>query len=114
VLFNPKPETSLDQLRSFAQSLSELFRSDDSIERVTVGRRLPFDPGYQRSFGDATYQYAAILEFPDEHRLGAYLRSAAHAEVGRLFWDLCESTVVSEHRMTDGRSDELVSLLGGD
>jgi hypothetical protein len=114
VLFNPKADIDKDALRSFAQSLTHFFRSDTFIERVSVGRSLGFDAGYQRSFGEATYQYAAILEFTDVDRLGAYLKSAAHAEIGRLFWELCESTVVSEHLMTDGRSGDLLALLGTD
>jgi hypothetical protein len=114
VLFNPRADIDRDGMRSFAQSLSDLFRSDDSIDRVSVGHRLVFDAGYQRLFGDATYQYAAILEFRDEDRLGAYLRSAAHAEIGRLFWELCDSCVVSEHLMIDGRSGDLLALLGAD
>jgi hypothetical protein len=114
VLFTPRLDADAASVRAFAQSLNGLFRSDASIERVTVGRRIDFDAGYQRSFGDATYKFAAVLEFADEEKLGSYLTSAAHTEVGRLFWELCESTVVSEHRMTDGRSTDLITLLGAD
>ena len=114
VLFNPRADIDRAGMRSVAQALSDLFRSDDSIDRVSVGRRLTFDAGYERVFGDSTYQWAAILEFRDEDRLGAYLRSAAHAEIGRLFWEVCDSCVVSEHLMIDGRSGSLLALLGVD
>jgi hypothetical protein len=111
VLFNPKPGLSDAQSRLFAQSVGEAFRSIDCIERVRLGPRISVDPGYVRLFGDKTYQFVAILEFPDRAALVAYLQHPRHQVLGRLFWEACESTIVSEHEMVDGRSAELEQLL---
>jgi hypothetical protein len=113
VLFNPKPELSKRDVWSFTKSVGDAFRSIDEISRVNVGRRIVIDTGYPRSFGDKTYEFAAILEFRDETALLDYLRHPRHHELGRLFWEMCDSTIVSEQVMTDGRGDNLAEFLEG-
>jgi hypothetical protein len=111
VLFNPKPEASPESLRSFARTIHESCRRIPSIERVRIGRKTTFDAGYARSFGDQTYRYVAILEFGDEDGLKQYLTHPLHAELGRMFWENCESTVVVEARAMDGTADGVVEFL---
>jgi hypothetical protein len=61
--------------------------------------------------GDTTYLFAAVLEFTDQAGLIAYLQHPSHDELGRQFWEVCQSTTVIE---VDGRApnewtvDELV------
>jgi hypothetical protein len=71
------------------------------------------DAGYVRGMGDMTYEYAAVLEFEDERALRAYLQHPLHHELGRLFWENCERTVVSEVEFLDGRDPDLVHFLTG-
>ena len=111
VLFNPRPDISVAQTESFAQALTDCFRSIPAITRATVGRHTAVDPGYRRDFGDKTYQFAAILEFESKQQLLDYLTHPKHEILGRLFWEVCDSTIVSEHEMIDGRSPNLESLL---
>ncbi len=111
VLFNPKTDVSRADLRSFAKTISDACRQVDAIQRSRVGRRTEFDAGYPRSFGETTYQYVAILEFADGAGLKAYLQHPLHKQLGKLFWELCESTVVVEAAMADGRDEELVDFL---
>ena len=107
VLFNPKADLTAERMQTFTKSMGECFRSIDHIRRATVGREAQVDPGYARSFGDKTYQFAAILEFDDEAGLIAYLRHPRHEELGRLFWECCDSTIVSEHQIIDALGDDL-------
>ena len=63
--------------------------------------------------GDKTYEFAAVLEFQDEAALTGYLQHPMHHELGRLFWENCERTVVSEVEYLDGHDPGLVSFLDG-
>lgn len=92
------------------------------LSRVTVGRSVAVDAGYDRRFGDATYSYAAVLEFKDRAGLLSYLRHPVHAELGALFWRVCERTTIVEVEgivLTDEPGDEvsgedrLIRLLDG-
>ena len=114
VLFNPKPGVSESEIRSFARIIQDACRHIGAIQRSHVGRRIDIDAGYARSFGEKTYQFAAIFEFEDSAGLKEYLKHPLHKQVGRLFWEMCESTVVVEAAMTDGRGEELVDFLLND
>ena len=111
VFFNAKPEATDNQLRSFAKAISEACRQISTIHRVQIGRGVAVDAGYTRSFGDKTYNFAAIFEFTDASALKQYLNHPLHHELGRMFWEMCESTTVIEVELTDGKSDRLVDFL---
>lgn len=111
VLFNAKPGATDIQLRSFARTISEACRQIPAIHRVQVGRRLSVDAGYPRSFGETTYDFAAVFEFIDTAALKQYLKHPLHHELGRMFWEMCASTTVVEVELTDGKSDRLVDFL---
>lgn len=111
VLFNPRGGVDEAQLRSFALAISESCRQIPSIERSRIGKRIELDAGYARQFGEKTYQYIAIFEFADVRALKTYLTHPLHKQLGRLFWEVCESTVVVEAVMTDGMTDGLVEFL---
>ena len=112
VLFNPKPNLSAESVQAFTRTLGDCLRSVPQIRRANVGRQLSVDPGYPRSFGEKTYQFAAVLEFDSAEELISYLNHPKHEELGRLFWLNCEGTIVSEHEMMDGKSQELHGFLG--
>jgi hypothetical protein len=111
VFFNAKPEATADQLRSFARAISEACRQIPAIHRVQIGRRVSVDVGHPRSFGEKTYNYAAIFEFADTAALKQYLNHSLHHELGRMFWEMCESTTVVEVELADGKSDRLADFL---
>jgi hypothetical protein len=64
--------------------------------------------------GETTYEFAAVLEFQDAAALTGYLQHPMHHELGRLFWDNCEKTVVSEVEYLDGRDPTLAGFLTSD
>lgn len=103
VLYRPRPQVTHDQLQSFALELQRLFQAVPAIRRAVVGKRTDFDAGYQRSLGDTTYNYLAVLEFENEAGLIEYLTHPGHRLIGKLFWELCESTTVFEARGSDIR-----------
>jgi len=111
VLFNPKPDVTTDQRRSFALAIRETCRSIDVVSAARIGRAKDINAGYSRVLGEKTYQYAAVLDFETEEALIQYLQHPLHRELGRLFWETCESTIVIEVEMRDGRSAEVVEFL---
>jgi Stress responsive A/B Barrel Domain len=111
VLFNPKPDVTPDQRRSFALAIRETCRSIAVVQAARIGRAKDVRAGYSRFFGEKTYEYAAVLDFDTEAALIEYLQHPLHRELGRLFWETCESTVVVEVEMRDGRSAEVVEFL---
>jgi hypothetical protein len=111
VLFNPNPTASRELLLSCAQLLERLAREVPVVIRASVGRSVSIDAGYVRPFGDKTYQNVCVIEFDDKPSLVAYLTHPLHLELGRLFWELCESAVVVETEMVDAKTESLARFL---
>ena len=111
VFFTPKPDVSADDRRSFALSVRDTCRAIEAISRAFVGRSIDIDPGYERSLGDKTYEFAAVFEFATREDLVAYLTHPLHDHLGLLFWQNCEATVIVEVECADARSDEAVQLI---
>lgn len=111
VLFTPKAELTEAERRSFAKSVAATLRQITSIQRATVGRHIDVDPGYKRTFGDKTYQFAAVLEFSDRAALVDYLRNPLHEDLGRLFWETCAASVICEVESADIGDPVAVELL---
>src|SRR5262249_54631710 len=100
-----------EQLRSFALAISESCQQISSIQRSRIGKRVELDAGYPRAFGEKTYEYVAIFEFADASALKTYLTHPLHQRLGRMVWEMCESTVVVEAVLSDGKADGLVDFL---
>lgn len=111
VLFTPRAGLSREERRTFAKATLTTLRASDAIRRFTVGRRIEIDAGYDRSLGDKAYEYAAVLEFDDRERLVRYLTSPDHAELGRLFWLACDSTIVVETEVVDADDEAAIESL---
>ena len=94
-----------DEIRSFGQFVEQSCRSIPSIERALVGPRADIDAGYDRRFGESTYDAVAILQFADETKLRAYLQDPRHRELGRRFWEISESVLVFETAAVDLTSE---------
>lgn len=111
VLFNPKAATSHEVLLSCAQLLERLAREVPGVVRASAGRSIALDPGYPRSFGEKTYQNVCVVEFENQTSLLAYLNHPLHRELGRLFWEMCDSAVVSESEIVDAKTESLARFL---
>lgn len=111
VLFTPKASLSAAQRRSFAQSVLETCTAIPSVSRASIGRRIDVNAGYSRSFGDKTYEFAAVLEFSERQGLIAYLNDPRHHTLGRLFWECCEASIISEVESVDCNSPDALDKL---
>ena len=111
VLFNPKPSANRDLLLSCAQLLERLAREVPGVVRASVGRTVEIDAGYPREFGDTTYQNICVLEFEDKASLINYLNNPLHRDLGRLFWELCDSAAILESEKVDGKPESRTRLL---
>lgn len=111
VLFNPKSTVTDVQLLSCAQLLERLSREVPGVLRASAGRSISIDPGYLRPLGDKTYQNVCVLEFKDRSSLVAYLTHPLHRELGQLFWEICESSVILESEMVDAKVESLDRFL---
>ena len=96
---------------SFARKVVEATESIPSISRASIGKRIEVEPGYDRTFGDKTYEYAAVLEFKDRDALRSYLTDPRHDELGVMFWNLCEGTVICEVEYASGSAEEAARML---
>jgi len=111
VLFSPKTDANAAQLRSCAQLLERICREIPHIRRASIGQAVAIDAGYPRVVGDKTYKNACVLEFADRPSLIAYLNHPLHKELGRVFWELCDSAVVLETEMVDAKTESVAGLL---
>jgi len=87
------------------------FGAIPDVKKASIGRRVGVDLGYERSLGDSAYEYSAVIEFEDEAGLIRYLRHPLHQRLGSLFWENCNSSVISEVEFVDGRDRDAVMLL---
>jgi hypothetical protein len=104
VLLRLRPGIPANEVLAFAKSVAGACKAMPSVEAAWVGPRVDIEAGYGRSFGDSTYDYAAILQFRGRSELLAYLQHPLHADVGRQFWQVCEATVVFEGELFDLKS----------
>ena len=110
VFFNPKATLGDGDLLVFAQSMQDAMRQIPGISRALIGQSVNIEPSYPRSLGDQTYRYAAVLEFPSEVELRAYLEHPLHREIGRLFWEACGSAIVVEAELRDVLHEDIANL----
>ena len=111
VLFRAREGLTHEQRQSFALKIQEACRIIPKVRRAVVGRSKRIDVGYSRFLGDNTYQFAAVLDFDCEDDFRSYLQHPLHRDLGRQFWECCESTVVMEVEAVDARTEEVSRLL---
>ena len=101
VLLRFRGDISEDELRAFTQLVSATCASIPTVKHAYVGKRVAVDAGYPRSFGESTYDAAAVLHFADRDGLIEYLRHPLHAELGKAFWQISSGAVVFETDVED-------------
>ena len=111
VLFNPKPGIPEARRQEFAETVQRTCRQVASVKRAVIGRRTEIDAGYARAFGEKTYEYLAEMEFENQEGLDEYLNHPLHDRLGRMFWELCESTVVLECVAIDAKTEPIANIL---
>jgi hypothetical protein len=101
VLLKLRQDVTPSDIRLLARQLAELCQAIPDVKAAWAGPRRDIDAGYARSFGDSTYDYAAVLQFSDRDGLLRYLQHQDHRELGRRFWEVCQATVVFEGELFD-------------
>ncbi len=99
VLFRPCPDVTDAERAAFERALADARRVIPSVRRLEVGRRVRFGAGYEQAMTE-DFPFAAIAEFDDLDGLQAYLAHPAHAELGRLFRETGEATLVYDYEIT--------------
>lgn len=61
--------------------------------------------------GHEAYEFAACLEFHSGKELAAYLNHPLHQELGRMFWECCAKTTISEVELVDLNSESTIDKL---
>lgn len=94
VLFEPKPGLTEADREHFLDVLRSAFSSIPSVIRSAVGERIRIGANYESMMGDMPYSYYSCVEFDEVSGLRSYLDHPLHAELGRLFWQHCERTLI--------------------
>lgn len=94
VLFEPKATTTEADRESFLDAMKLAFREIPSVDRSLVAKRQPIGASYESKIGDQTYSYVSVVEFKDVHALKAYLEHPLHQQLGQLFWQNCDRTMI--------------------
>jgi Stress responsive A/B Barrel Domain len=111
VLFNPKRGLSADDIRLFACSIQAASANIQSVQRAMIGPSRQVGATYEDILGHKSYRFAAVMEFASIQGLKDYLVHPLHVDLGRMFWDFCESTVISDVELTDAKSLAVVDFL---
>jgi hypothetical protein len=101
VLFRPRPDLSDAARRHLADAFTTALREIPSLRRARIGRRVTIGSEYER-LSPPNLTHAAILEFDDVEGLWAYLRHPAHAQVGQLFFETFEETLIYDFDLLEG------------
>ena len=113
VLFEPKKDSSPDDLVALLDALGVACREISGVQRAQVGKTVRLGVGYENVIGGSTYSYVAVMEFDDKSNLLSYLNHPLHEKLGQLFWKVCESTMIADVEMQDASSANVASLSSG-
>ena len=101
ILFTPKADLPAHAGHDLLADLKAAASSIPSIRRVRLGPRVRHGlPGYEQMMRD-DFTFAAIVEFDDMEGLKAYLAHPAHDDLGRLFGETGEATLVYDYETAD-------------
>ena len=110
VMFRPGASVAGESRRAILESVRKMVSGSPTIRRCSVGRRIRHGlAGYEQAMRE-DYEYALLLEFDDVEGLTAYLTSAAHTAVGKLFTSAASASLAYDYEVTDlGEADRLLS-----
>jgi hypothetical protein len=110
-LFRTRQGLTKDELGSFAQLFQAACRDIPSIRSAKAGpvTSVTTKPTH---IGDKPYNVAVFLEFDDRSGLDAYMKHPLHADLARLFWQYCETTVFADVDMVDPVVADLEEVFG--
>jgi hypothetical protein len=96
VLFRPNDGLADADRDALLAAITRARREIPSIRRFSVGRRTRYGHHYEQLMTE-DYPWAAIVEFDTAAALAAYLEHPAHAELGRLLWEVSAAVLVYDY-----------------
>ena len=109
VLFRPRADLTAADAQALGDAFAHAVNEIPFVRRANVGRRITIGREYE-SLMAVDYEYAAVVEFDDTAGLKGYLEHAAHAEIGRRFFESIEAALVYDFEMMAG-ADGFADLL---
>ena len=111
VLFEPKAWLSEDARRAFLSSIRDVARNISQVTSARIGTVESLGVSPENKIGVKTYSYGAVFEFLTPEDLSAYLIHPRHSDLRKIFWELCESTLIADLRLVDVSSPEADALV---
>ena len=98
VLMKPRRDLTEAARDALIAAFARATRDIPAIQRVTVGRRVRHDAGYEASAPDAA-DYLVVIDFDSVNDLQAYLRHPAHEDLGARFNDSLSAAMVYDFEL---------------
>jgi hypothetical protein len=111
VLFRPRPDLSVSERESLAETFAAALREIPAIRHASVGRRFTHGRGYEQLMR-VDYEYAAVLEFDDAQGLLAYLEHPAHQQLGEQFFSAFADALMYDFELQEGQGG-IAALVEG-
>ena len=111
VLFEPKSSSSTEEREAFLRELRRVIGTINEVQHANIGTIFSLGVMPENLIGGSTYSYASVIEFSDKAGLERYLKHPVHDELRRLFWTMCERTVVADAELFDARSGDADNLV---
>jgi Stress responsive A/B Barrel Domain len=102
VLFRPRPDLSVSERESLAETFATALREIPTIRHAWVGRRFTHGRGYEHLMR-VDYEYAAIIEFDDAGGLLGYLEHPAHQQLGERFFSAFADALMYDFELQEGK-----------
>jgi hypothetical protein len=102
VLFRPRPDLSIRERESLAETFAAALREIPTIRHAWVGRRFTHGRGYEQLMR-VDYEYAAVLEFDDAQGLLGYLEHPAHQQLGERFFSAFADALMYDFELQEGQ-----------
>jgi hypothetical protein len=102
VLFRPRPDLSVSERESLAETFATALREIPTIRHAWVGRRFTHGRGYEQLMR-VDYEYAAVIEFDDAGGLLGYLEHPAHQQLGERFFSAFADALMYDFELQEGK-----------
>lgn len=114
MLFRPRTGISAEDATALGDAFARALNDIPFVRRARVGKRITIGREYEQLMA-VDYEYAAVIEFDDVAGLKGYLEHAAHAELGRRFFESIEAGLVYDFEMMTGAGGfaDLLERRGG-
>ena len=112
VFYQPKASATEAERQALVSSLTAACLEIPSIKQVRVGKAVDLGMGYENRSQASNMDYVATFEFIDQESLKAYLGHEKHQMLAKMFWSVCESTMIVDVDAVDPRDEGAIDVIG--